>query len=102
MTVNQEDLQATRMEKLRKDRLHRRQKTGPLVFFSIASAIANISGMKRLGKIMGSIFVVFLITAGISAVLGYFGTTIVDPLKNTDVSSIKNIMSNANVETNGL
>lgn len=72
----------------------------PLVFFSISSAIANISGMKRLGKIMGSIFAVFLITAGISALLGFVGATIVDPLKNTDVSSIQSIMSGASTETN--
>lgn len=32
----------------------------PLVFFSISSAIANMNGMKRLGKIMGSTFLFFL------------------------------------------
>ena len=31
----------------------------PLVFFSITSAIANMSEMKRLGKIMVSIIIVF-------------------------------------------
>lgn len=67
----------------------------PLVFFSIASAIANMNGMKRLGKIMGSIFLVFIITALISAILGYIGAIIVDPLKNTDISSIKSIMSSS-------
>src|SRR6476469_5975367 len=39
----------------------------PLVFFSISSAIANMSGMMRLGRIMGSIFLVFILTATISA-----------------------------------
>ena len=72
----------------------------PLVFFSIASAIANMSGMKRLGKIMGSIFLVFVITALISAILGYIGAVIVDPLKNTDVSSIKSIMSDPGTDSN--
>lgn len=33
----------------------------PLVFFSVASAIANTNGMKRLGKILGGIIVVFLL-----------------------------------------
>jgi Na+/H+-dicarboxylate symporter len=70
----------------------------PLVFFSIASAIANISGMKRLGKIMGGIFLVFLITALISAILGFVGITIADPLKNTDISSIKSIMADAGTD----
>lgn len=32
----------------------------PLVFFSISSAIATMNGMKRLGKIMGTMFAVFL------------------------------------------
>lgn len=65
----------------------------PLVFFSISSAIANISGMKRLGKIMLNIFVVFFITAAISAILGFAGATIVDPLKDTDVSTISGMMT---------
>ncbi|WP_102348721.1 dicarboxylate/amino acid:cation symporter [Bacillus sp. Marseille-P3661] len=65
----------------------------PLVFFSIASAIANMKGMKRLGKIMGSIIVVFLLTALISAIIGFLGITMVDPLKNVDIGSIKSIMS---------
>ncbi|WP_409276015.1 dicarboxylate/amino acid:cation symporter [Neobacillus sp. SCS-31] len=67
----------------------------PLVFFSIASAIANMSGMKRLGKIMGSIFLVFFITAAISAVVAFIGTTIVNPLENTDISSVKEMMEKA-------
>ncbi|WP_071459225.1 dicarboxylate/amino acid:cation symporter [Bacillus massilinigeriensis] len=67
----------------------------PLVFFSIASAIANMNGMKRLGKIMGSIFLVFVITAAIAAVVGFAGTSMMDPLGNADVSSIKEMMKEA-------
>lgn len=73
----------------------------PLVFFSIASSIANMSGMKRLGKIMGSIVVVFLVTALISAILGYVGTLIVDPLKNADISAIEKIMSSDGTKESG-
>lgn len=72
----------------------------PLVFFSIASAIANMNGMKRLGKIMGSIVIIFLITAFISAVLGFVGISIFDPLKNADTESIKSIMANPGEEGN--
>lgn len=64
----------------------------PLVFFSIASALANMSEMKRLGKIMGSIFLVFFITAMISAVLGFVGISIVNPLKDGDISLINDMM----------
>lgn len=65
----------------------------PLVFFSISSAIGNMSGMKRLGKIMGSILVVFFLTAFIAAVLGIIGTSIVNPIKEADISSIKSFMT---------
>jgi len=70
----------------------------PLVFFSIASAIANMNGMKRLGKIMGSIFLVFLLTAAISAVLGFTGTSIMNPLENADTLHIKELMDTITAE----
>lgn len=70
----------------------------PLVFFSISSAIANMKGMKRLGKIMGSIFLVFLFTALVSAIIGYISTMIVNPLENTDTTLIKEMMESAEVE----
>jgi Na+/H+-dicarboxylate symporter len=70
----------------------------PLVFFSIASSLSNMGGMKRLGKIMAGIFTVFFITAVISAILGFIGISIVDPLKNTDVSAIKSIMTEAAID----
>ncbi|WP_203363419.1 dicarboxylate/amino acid:cation symporter [Bacillus sp. REN10] len=77
----------------------------PLVFFSIASAIASMDGMKRLGKIMGSIFIVFLVTAIIAAIVGMVGVTLFNPLANTDVSAIKQLMANfdpAETETEDL
>lgn len=64
----------------------------PLVFFSIASAIASMDGMKRLGKIMASIVVVFLSTAAIAAVIGLAGTFLFNPLEGTDLTAIKTIM----------
>lgn len=41
----------------------------PLVFFTIASAVGNMLNMRRLGKILGVMFAVFLITGAIAAVL---------------------------------
>lgn len=64
----------------------------PLVFFSVASAIANIGEMKRLGKIMGAILLVFFATAMISAIIGFIGTRVYDPLKGVDTSAIMNMM----------
>ncbi|MCM3711527.1 dicarboxylate/amino acid:cation symporter [Sporosarcina luteola] len=40
----------------------------PLVFFSISSAVANMDSMKRLGKIMGSMLSVFIITGIIASI----------------------------------
>ena len=43
----------------------------PMVFCSISSAIANMKGMRRAGKIMGMTVGTFLITAAIAAVMMY-------------------------------
>ncbi|MBL4950911.1 dicarboxylate/amino acid:cation symporter [Neobacillus sp. OS1-32] len=70
----------------------------PLVFFSIASAIANMHEMKRLGKIMGSILLVFLATALVAAVLGLIGASIIHPIQSADIGAIKKIMTDAAVD----
>ena len=43
----------------------------PMVFCSIASAIANMDDMKKAGKIMGVTLATFFVTAGIAAVIMY-------------------------------
>ena len=43
----------------------------PMVFCSIASAIANMSSAKRAGKIMGATVITFCVTAGIAALIMY-------------------------------
>jgi Na+/H+-dicarboxylate symporter len=70
----------------------------PLVFFSISSAIANMNGMKRLGKIMGSIMLVFLVTASIAAILGLAGASIIRPIENADIGAIKELMTQSTVD----
>ncbi|WP_042352809.1 dicarboxylate/amino acid:cation symporter [Bacillus massiliigorillae] len=70
----------------------------PLVFFSIASAIANMTEMKRLGKIMGSILLVFFVTATIAGVIGIIGVSIVNPLEGTDTTAIKELMTTSDVD----
>jgi len=44
----------------------------PMVFCSIASAIANMQSAKRAGKIMLSTVITFCVTAGIAALIMYF------------------------------
>ena len=43
----------------------------PMVFCSIASAIANMASVKRAGKVLGTTVVTFLCTAAIAAVIMY-------------------------------
>lgn len=58
----------------------------PLVFFSISSAIANMDSMKRLGKIMGSMMTVFIVTGIISAVFMLVATVMFPPGKGADIA----------------
>ena len=51
----------------------------PLVFFSISSAIANMNSMKRLGKIMGTMMTVFILTGIIASVFMLIATVIFSP-----------------------
>ncbi|MBU3217072.1 dicarboxylate/amino acid:cation symporter [Clostridium estertheticum] len=67
----------------------------PLVFFSVSSAMANISGMKRLGKIMGSIVLVFLSTALIAAIIGTIGALIMKPTSGLHIDMFKSLMKSA-------
>ena len=43
----------------------------PMVFFSIASAIANMKGVKRAGKLMGSTILTFMCTTVIASIIMY-------------------------------
>ena len=49
----------------------------PMVFCSIASAIANMDSMKKAGKIMGVTVITFCVTAGMAAIIMYIIARIV-------------------------
>src|SRR5699024_2993498 len=51
----------------------------PLVFFTISSAIANMNSMTRLGKIMGSMMTIFVITGIITSFFMFVSTLIFPP-----------------------
>ena len=70
----------------------------PLVFFSVASSIANMSGMKRLGRIMTNIAGVFLVTALISGIISIIGVLIFNPTKDLGTEAIANILAMAGEE----
>jgi len=57
----------------------------PLVFFTISSAIANMNSMTRLGKIMGSMMTIFVITGIIASVFMLVATVIFPPGTGADI-----------------
>ncbi|MYL42438.1 dicarboxylate/amino acid:cation symporter [Virgibacillus salexigens] len=57
----------------------------PLVFFTISSAIASMDSMKRLGKIMGSMLTVFIVTGIIASVFMLIATVIFQPGSGVDI-----------------
>ena len=65
----------------------------PLVFFSIASAIANVNGTQKLGKIIGVMVVTFLGTVLIAAGITIIAVTLfpIHRPASTPVAGIQNI-----------
>lgn len=57
----------------------------PLVFFTISSSIANMVDMKRLGKILKYLFIVFFITSTIASVLMLITVVFIDPVGDTSI-----------------
>ena len=63
----------------------------PLVFLTISIAVAKVKHPKRLGKIMISTVVVFLITSVIAVLVGFASTYFVDLVDAGDNSAIKEL-----------
>lgn len=53
----------------------------PLMFATIASAVGNMMNMKRLGSILGNMFLVFVITGIIAGIVIITAVTICPPLR---------------------
>ncbi|MDD2717213.1 MAG: dicarboxylate/amino acid:cation symporter [Candidatus Wallbacteria bacterium] len=58
----------------------------PMVFFSISSTVAKMSDMKRLGKIIGWMVVVFVVTGLISAVIMLIGVNLYPPTQGNKIA----------------
>ena len=63
----------------------------PLVFLTISLAVAKVKHPKRLGKIMVSTVVVFLVTSVIAVLVGFASTYFVDLVDAGDNSAIKEL-----------
>jgi Na+/H+-dicarboxylate symporter len=57
----------------------------PLVFFSISAVIANMSNLKRLGKIMTWMMVVFIVTGIISSIVMIAAVTLSPPAAGVSI-----------------
>ena len=66
----------------------------PLVFTTITTSIAKMKTKKRLGKIIGTIFVIFVITSVIAVLIGFASTYFVKLVKPEDGERIMQALSN--------
>ncbi|WFA08817.1 dicarboxylate/amino acid:cation symporter [Tissierella sp. Yu-01] len=58
----------------------------PLVFLTIASAVGNMVNMKRLGKILGNMFLTFIVTGLIAAILIIIVVKIFPPAEGVNIA----------------
>jgi len=61
----------------------------PLVFFSISSTVARMSDMKRLGKIIGWMLVIFVVTGVIAAIIMVIGVKLYPPTQGIEIALSK-------------
>lgn len=71
----------------------------PIVFFSIASAIANMDKSKRLGRIFIITLITFGITAIISGIIGVISFEMFNPAVGLDPSMFNNLMTTNSIDT---
>lgn len=57
----------------------------PMVFITISSAVGNMLNMKRLGKILGNMFLVFFITGIFAAAIMFTVVTIFPPAEGVNI-----------------
>ena len=67
----------------------------PLVFFSVTSAISNMGEVKRLGKILKNVVIVFSMTAIISGIIGMIGVIIMNPTDGLSPDMFSSLMKTA-------
>ncbi len=57
----------------------------PLVFFTISSSIANMVNLKRLGKILKYVFLVFILTSAVAGILMLGVVKVIDPVGGANI-----------------
>lgn len=69
----------------------------PLIFLTITTSIGRMKQPKRLGRILGSIFIVFIITSLVSVLIGICSTR-VNLVDSQDKAKIKEVLENEEVQ----
>lgn len=64
----------------------------PLIFFSIAGAIASTGKLKRLGNILSKALIVFAVSSVIAVLLGILSHMIYTPLTENDIATISSTL----------
>lgn len=70
----------------------------PLIFFTISSSIAKMKQPKRLGKVLISTVVIFIITSVVAVLIGFASTATVNLVKTEDTETIKEIFTDGTTE----
>ena len=65
----------------------------PLIFLNVTTAITKMEKPKRLGKIVGSILIVFILTSVIAVLIGFASTRVVDLVNVEDGEMIRNALA---------
>lgn len=71
----------------------------PLVFFTISSSIANMSSLKRLGKILVHMLIIFGITSFIASVFMLLGVFIINPVGDLNLSLVDGVKETVDIGT---
>ena len=69
----------------------------PLVFFTISSSIANMVNLKRLGKILRTVFYIFIITSSIAAIFMLIVLKFIDPVGNVSIALESSSVDSVNI-----
>ena len=64
----------------------------PLIFLTITTSVAKMKKPKRLGKILGTIVLIFVITSLIAVIVGLFSTYFIKLVNPEDTEKIKEVL----------
>ena len=70
----------------------------PLVFFTISSSVANMVDMRRLGRILKYVFLVFFATSAVAAILMVIVLFVIDPVGNGKIAmDVSEVVQNTDI-----